>query len=106
MVVPGLQGLLEIQRGDGTLNCPDCQQPVGADQFALGPWKDELDDKGWPLRCIRNLVIECDFCGLFRVQEDQDHRVIMVRGPTIRGRDALRIKQLIALANRTRRIPA
>lgn len=88
------------------MNCPQCQQPIGADQFKLGEWIDDIVAHGVPTGCHRIVSIECDFCGLFEVKQDQDEHIIKLRGPIVADKAARKVERRIPSARFTRRIPA
>ncbi len=63
-------------------NCPQCQQPVGPDQFAIGDWLPIEDARGVVTSMIREINLHCDFCGKFVAVQDHSHRIIDTRAVT------------------------
>lgn len=52
------------------MNCPQCQQPVGQDRHAIGPWRDErVDNEGRTEFGIRTIYLQCEHCGTFTVRQ-------------------------------------
>ncbi len=49
------------------MNCPECKQKIGNDQFHYG--EPRMDDDDGVLRMVRTLFLECDFCGVFEIEE-------------------------------------
>jgi len=63
-------------------NCPQCQQAVGPDQFAIGEWLPIDDARGIVQSMIREINLHCDFCGKFVAIQDHAHRILDTRAVT------------------------
>jgi hypothetical protein len=54
------------------MNCPECKQSVGNDQYSYSDWK--MEDRDGELSIVRDLFVECDFCGVFNIKERHSPR--------------------------------
>lgn len=54
------------------MNCPQCEEMVGPNQYSRGKWQNEFDDAGLFVRCWRWLFVRCRHCGMFRVVCEPD----------------------------------
>lgn len=63
------------------MNCPQCKQMVGNDQYSYGEFDQEIDAHGVVVRVWRWLFVSCDFCGVFRVAIDGADRILRIFGP-------------------------
>lgn len=49
------------------MNCPQCKERVGRDQYRFSEWR--MEDRDGELFVVRDLFVECDFCGVFEIAE-------------------------------------
>jgi len=64
------------------MNCPQCLQLVGNDQVAMGEWKEQRNERGAVIDVQRELVVACDHCGVFHVEQSADLHVRRVFQPS------------------------
>ena len=92
------------------MNCPQCNEMIGQDQWHAGPWEPETDEFNRVVGCTRVLVICCECCGLFRVVEDDARRIRSRVGPYTNPADVARLSRLVPALRHDRlirrRVPA
>ena len=88
------------------MNCPQCQQPVGDDQYGYGPWRGFTHSFGRLRGQRRLLVTICSHCGVFTMTEEAwfDHRSL--RGPITNEKDLRRLEKFVPACRLDRRVPA
>lgn len=88
------------------MNCPQCQQPVGSDQYSFGDWRPGYGPHGGIIGSSRLLAIQCDHCGLFKCEQDYlSGRICKTGGPYHNTKDVRHLERRIPGCRFTRRIP-
>ncbi len=90
------------------MNCPDCHEPVGDDQYGRG-FPQSLSGSPTPRATVRSqctLAISCSHCGVFEIIERTTVSVVTLRGPITNDRNLRRLEKLIPACRQTRRQPA
>ena len=88
------------------MNCPQCHEPVGDDEFGSGAWVLS-QRKNDPLPAgHRSIAVRCAHCGVFEVREARRTVIESVHGPITNGKDLRRLERLIPACKRDRRLPA
>ena len=88
------------------MNCPQCNQPIGDDQYGCGPWRDFAHDFGRLRGQHRVVAIICSHCGVFEMTEQALFEYRGLRGPFTNDKDLRRLEPLIPALRRDRRVPA
>lgn len=86
--------------------CPDCEQPLGADYVAIGPWRPVEDEQGVTQAVERSIYVSCPHCGPFELIQDHQNRITNRHGPFTNDKDIRRIERHIPACRHDRRIPA
>ncbi|MFH1417290.1 MAG: hypothetical protein ABII12_03275 [Planctomycetota bacterium] len=88
------------------MNCPCCHEPVGNDQYDVGPWVDELDLGGHIIGATRSVAIACGVCGVTEAFQDHHRRIRSAHGPFHNPKDVRRLERRIPAMRHVRRVPA
>jgi len=67
------------------MNCPQCEQNVGNDEYSFGPWQETFGPQGEPEGCERTLFVRCGCCGLFTARQHERGSISDIRQITNRG---------------------
>lgn len=70
------------------MNCPSCEQLVGADQYYWSPLRPVVGPTGAVEGAERDLMIACDHCGVSECVMDETRYLRQRRGPFDPGSDA------------------
>lgn len=62
------------------MNCPQCEQKVGQDQYHIdGAWNAVRDANGMAIALQRSIHVACSHCGTFELIQDQSNAIILTR---------------------------
>ncbi len=87
------------------MNCPQCKEPVGDDEFGYGPWVRRITGELDTLD-VRTLAIRCDHCGVFEIRERMERKLTSVSMPVKDVKALRRLEKLIPACQKDRRLPA
>jgi hypothetical protein len=79
---------------------------VGNDQYSVGDWLEVFDAKGNPTGCVRRVVIVCDFCGVFELDQNHDLAITASRGPFHGDKNLRRLESQVPSTRFDRRVSA
>lgn len=86
------------------MNCPQCQQPVGHDQYHMGgAWIAVHDASGLAVAMERDIHVHCDHCGLYELKQDHTNAITSTKRVND-PRDIKRIERLIPACRMDRRV--
>jgi len=87
------------------MNCPQCNEPVGDDEFGPGKWALSRPGKDVITESRGIYAVRCGHCGVFEIHAVRRHYIKSVHGPFTNCKDLRRLERLIPACRNERRLP-